>query len=311
MTPQPDWRKAARSNGSSACVEVAFPPDGTVAVRDSKDPSGPVLTFTAAEWDAFAAGMAGGEFTRPGAARAAVAAGRGPQPGDFVEFTASWDGLNRITARVVEVFLRPSVVLSPPGRFLNGQWTGTWTPAPVEQHEHIYNDASPYVCGRCWTFDEEGALAEIERLRAERQAALDMCDRYVQYGPAPSGLFATEHEPPRGTIVASAGNSPWHRTHPTDRGWRLLRSGLGGQGDLIRCETWANVLDLAGGPLAILRWGWGTDDDDPFKAEIDRTDEQIRLATRPTVRVHVDDDLTAAVTQVLNDQAKRGRPHRV
>jgi hypothetical protein len=44
--------------------EVAFL-EGAVAVRDSKDPSGPALLFTAAEWDAFSAGMTGGEFVRP------------------------------------------------------------------------------------------------------------------------------------------------------------------------------------------------------------------------------------------------------
>ena len=37
-------------------------PGGGVAVRDSKDPEGPMLRFTAAEWSAFAAGMAAGEF---------------------------------------------------------------------------------------------------------------------------------------------------------------------------------------------------------------------------------------------------------
>lgn len=37
-----------------------------VAVRDSKDQGGPVLTFTAAEWDAFVGGVAeDGEFRRP------------------------------------------------------------------------------------------------------------------------------------------------------------------------------------------------------------------------------------------------------
>jgi hypothetical protein len=35
---------------------------GGVAVRDSKDPEGPILRFTAAEWAAFADGMAAGEF---------------------------------------------------------------------------------------------------------------------------------------------------------------------------------------------------------------------------------------------------------
>jgi hypothetical protein len=42
-------------------VEVAFV-DGQVAVRDSKNPTGPTLVFTAAEWTAFVGGVAAGEF---------------------------------------------------------------------------------------------------------------------------------------------------------------------------------------------------------------------------------------------------------
>jgi len=37
-------------------------PGGGVAVRDSKDPDGPILRFTAAEWAAFVEGVAAGEF---------------------------------------------------------------------------------------------------------------------------------------------------------------------------------------------------------------------------------------------------------
>lgn len=56
------WRKASRSNGSGACVEVAVFTDGTIGVRDSKNPDGPRLTFTPAEWEAFLAGAKQGEF---------------------------------------------------------------------------------------------------------------------------------------------------------------------------------------------------------------------------------------------------------
>ena len=46
------WRKSSHSQQQGACVEIARVP-ATVAVRDSKDPNGPVLAFTATEWKAF------------------------------------------------------------------------------------------------------------------------------------------------------------------------------------------------------------------------------------------------------------------
>ena len=46
------WRKSSYSNGGQqgSCVEVARSLPGTVAVRDSKDPDGPVLTVTPDGW---------------------------------------------------------------------------------------------------------------------------------------------------------------------------------------------------------------------------------------------------------------------
>ncbi|WP_433386390.1 DUF397 domain-containing protein [Micromonospora sp. KLBMP9576] len=50
------WRKSTRSGSSGGeCVEVADNLPGVVAVRDSKDPAGPALTFDPAAWTAFLA----------------------------------------------------------------------------------------------------------------------------------------------------------------------------------------------------------------------------------------------------------------
>lgn len=48
------WRTSTRSgNNGGSCVEVADNLPGVVAVRDSKDRSGPALTFGTAAWTAF------------------------------------------------------------------------------------------------------------------------------------------------------------------------------------------------------------------------------------------------------------------
>jgi hypothetical protein len=59
------WTKPSRSFANGNCVEVRADPAGTVAVRDSKDRSGPVLSFSREQWDAFLAAIRDGYLTGP------------------------------------------------------------------------------------------------------------------------------------------------------------------------------------------------------------------------------------------------------
>lgn len=75
-----NWAKATASNPSGNCVEARWQKatfslegncvevrgdEGVVQVRDSKDNgTGPELSFTPSEWDAFIAGVKAGEFDR-------------------------------------------------------------------------------------------------------------------------------------------------------------------------------------------------------------------------------------------------------
>ena len=57
------WRTSSYSSGQGGnCVEIANLPKGCRAVRDSKNPTGPALRFTAAAWSAFATAIRAGEF---------------------------------------------------------------------------------------------------------------------------------------------------------------------------------------------------------------------------------------------------------
>ncbi|MFB7515155.1 DUF397 domain-containing protein [Streptomyces sp. NPDC056144] len=54
------WRKSTYSDGDGGnCVEVLDNTPGVVPVRDSKNPTGPVLVVPAAAWSVFVAGIAG------------------------------------------------------------------------------------------------------------------------------------------------------------------------------------------------------------------------------------------------------------
>jgi len=55
------WRRSSFCY-SGECVEVAAGRGGAVLVRDSKDPRGSVLTYSAGEWRAFVQAIKAGEL---------------------------------------------------------------------------------------------------------------------------------------------------------------------------------------------------------------------------------------------------------
>jgi len=57
------WVKTQYSGSNGQCVEVASA-TGKIAIRDSKDPDGPILVYTVGEFRAFLHGARNGEFDR-------------------------------------------------------------------------------------------------------------------------------------------------------------------------------------------------------------------------------------------------------
>jgi Domain of unknown function (DUF397). len=60
-----NWRKSSYSGGSATsenCVEVAATHPGHVAIRDSKNPNGPILKFPATDWASFINGIRAGKY---------------------------------------------------------------------------------------------------------------------------------------------------------------------------------------------------------------------------------------------------------
>ncbi|WP_300614581.1 DUF397 domain-containing protein [Trebonia sp.] len=57
------WRKAQRSISNGACVEVASAPE-SVIIRDSQDPHGLVLRYSATSWKSFTSAARRGDFDR-------------------------------------------------------------------------------------------------------------------------------------------------------------------------------------------------------------------------------------------------------
>lgn len=56
------WVKASESSSYGQCVQIAAASGGRIAMRDSKDPDGPILLYSRAEFQAFLDGALKGDF---------------------------------------------------------------------------------------------------------------------------------------------------------------------------------------------------------------------------------------------------------
>ncbi|MEU1928332.1 DUF397 domain-containing protein [Streptomyces sp. NPDC019826] len=57
-----NWTKSSYSGGNGACVEVKSPVTQAIAVRDSKAPEGPSLSFVSEAWNTFVRDVASGSI---------------------------------------------------------------------------------------------------------------------------------------------------------------------------------------------------------------------------------------------------------
>jgi hypothetical protein len=60
-----DWRKSSRSSDQGTGVEAATNLDGVVAVRDSKNPTGPVIVVSPVAWGSFLGAIKAGAWDEP------------------------------------------------------------------------------------------------------------------------------------------------------------------------------------------------------------------------------------------------------
>jgi len=62
--PDVTWRPSSYSNSEGNCIEIAegVGADGMVPIRDSKNPTGPALSFSPVAFAVFVTAVKGGEF---------------------------------------------------------------------------------------------------------------------------------------------------------------------------------------------------------------------------------------------------------
>ncbi|UGY90285.1 DUF397 domain-containing protein [Streptomyces gobiensis] len=59
------WFKASASSGSGGCIEVAFPDNDRVTIRDNDDPNNPPFVVTRHVFNCWVDGAKNGEFDAP------------------------------------------------------------------------------------------------------------------------------------------------------------------------------------------------------------------------------------------------------